>query len=78
MGRVRNLSGVNFLSVQFLGENNILAGIGDILLNFLWILIFVITFFLAIFHCDVLSTTGHFRCASIKSLFKLAILNTLF
>ena len=45
MGRVRNLSGVNSLSVQILGENNILAGIGDILLNFLWILIFVITFF---------------------------------
>ena len=45
MGRVRNLSGANSLSVQILGENNILAGIGDILLNFLWILIFVITFF---------------------------------
>ena len=45
MSRVRNLSGVNSLSVQILGENNILAGIGDILLNFLWILIFVITFF---------------------------------
>ena len=43
----------NSLSVQLLGEGDIIAGIGDILFNLLWLLISCLHI-LTVFHCDVL------------------------
>ena len=54
------------LSVQLLGENNIILGIGDILLNFLWFLIFLFTVFDNFSLCRTINYTQFPICVNIE------------